>query len=141
MEYAELGWSVIPVVPSAKTPLTPRGFKDASNEPSQLKLWWREHPEAGVGIVTGDPSGLIVLDVDRRQLEMYLERCAIPWITLHPNERGKQNPVLQRYGIMAIPVVMLINRQGQVVSINARGENLEELIESALAETPQGKGG
>jgi thiol-disulfide isomerase/thioredoxin len=77
----------------------------------------------------------VSLDVDRQRLEEYLAEHDIPWTTLHPGERGKQNPVLERYGIMSIPVVILVDRQGLVVSIDARGENLEALIEATLAES------
>ncbi len=75
----------------------------------------------------------ISLDVDRQRLDDYLAEHDIPWMTLHPGERGKQNPVLERYGVMSIPVVILVDRQGRVVSINARGDNLEDLIEATLA--------
>ena len=57
------GWFVFPCKPKAKTPATPHGFKDASNEESQIRAWWAKQPDANVGIATG-ASGLTVLDID-----------------------------------------------------------------------------
>lgn len=31
-----------------------------------IRSWWRRWPEANIGLVTGEPSGLVVLDVDPR---------------------------------------------------------------------------
>jgi len=65
--YAAHGWSVLPLEPGAKTPLTPRGCKDASRDPAQLASWWTdEYPDANIGVATGDISGITVLDVDNK---------------------------------------------------------------------------
>src|SRR5438128_2199023 len=64
LQYALLGWRVIPL--NGKLPLTPHGYKDGSNDPDQIRRWWEEHPDAGVGIVVGPESNLSVLDVDPR---------------------------------------------------------------------------
>ncbi len=74
----------------------------------------------------------VSLDSDRQQLERYLSDHQIPWINLHPGQRGQQNPAVQDYGVMTIPVVLLVDRKGMVVSINARGEDLEQLIQRTL---------
>lgn len=70
LAYATRGWHVFPVEPptpgvrlSGKNPLTPRGFHDASVDPLQIALWWREFPTANIGIAA-EPSGLQILDVD-----------------------------------------------------------------------------
>ena len=41
----------------------PNGFKDASNDPATIEEWWRQEPDANIGVATGQ-SGLTVLDVD-----------------------------------------------------------------------------
>lgn len=65
LSYAALG---IPVFPTKanKSPYTARGFKDATTSPEAIRAWWREHPEAGIGIPTGKASGWLVLDRDDR---------------------------------------------------------------------------
>ena len=52
----------------AKQPITPRGFKDASQSPAQITRWWSDNPNAAIGLATGHllPSGrrLLVIDID-----------------------------------------------------------------------------
>ena len=62
LRYAARGWPVLPL--NGKIPLTAHGYKDGSVDPEQIRRWWREHAEAGVGVVVGEKSGLCVLDVD-----------------------------------------------------------------------------
>lgn len=61
--YAESGFSVHPVSPD-KRPLTPQAFKDATGDPASVRAWWRQWPNALIGIPTGAASGLWVLDID-----------------------------------------------------------------------------
>jgi hypothetical protein len=60
--YAKLGCFVFPCRLD-KTPMTPHGFKDASNVRLVVQTWWIEHPEASIGIACG-ATGWLVLDVD-----------------------------------------------------------------------------
>lgn len=47
----------------AKHPLTLAGVKDASTDRSAIAAWWRQWPEANIGLALG---GLVVVDVDPR---------------------------------------------------------------------------
>ena len=47
-----------------KHPRLPNGLHGASQDPAQIRDWWRRWPKANVGIVTGRASGLVVIDVD-----------------------------------------------------------------------------
>jgi putative DNA primase/helicase len=49
---------------SGKHPRTLHGVKDATKDPEQIEAWWGEWPNSNVGIATGTPSGIFVLDVD-----------------------------------------------------------------------------
>lgn len=79
-EYAQRGWRVLPlhfirgeecscrdgaVCKSAgKHPIL-KGWQDrASTSGADIEEWWSQRPRAGVGIATGEQSGLFVLDVD-----------------------------------------------------------------------------
>lgn len=65
LEYARAGVPVFPCVPLGKAPLTPQGFKDASNRPTQIERWWRWQPHANIGLVTGAArSSIDILDID-----------------------------------------------------------------------------
>jgi Bifunctional DNA primase/polymerase, N-terminal/Primase C terminal 1 (PriCT-1) len=49
-----------------KHPVTAKGFHAATTDLSQIKKWWTEHPEANIGIPTGEKSGFIAVDIDPR---------------------------------------------------------------------------
>jgi len=67
-EYARNGWSVFPLKPRDKTPLsalTPHGVKDASSNVNQIRSWWAREPNANIGLNCGK-SGIVVVDLDKR---------------------------------------------------------------------------
>ena len=81
LTYARRGWPVFPIhsardgqcscgrpdCPSiGKHPRTLHGLKDATTDELRIQEWWSQWPDANVGIVTGTRSGLVVLDIDRR---------------------------------------------------------------------------
>ena len=65
--YRRRGWSVFPISPVSKKPLVD-WYEYQNRLPTEQEIaeWWRKYPSAGVGIVTGKVSGLVVLDVDPR---------------------------------------------------------------------------
>jgi putative DNA primase/helicase len=50
----------------AKHPITRHGVKDATTDHEQIVKWWTEHPNANIGIATGQQSGILALDIDPR---------------------------------------------------------------------------
>lgn len=65
LSYIKLGFSIFPLKPRSKIPLTKNGFKDATKDIAQVKRWWTETPNANIGIATGKISGnLFVIDFD-----------------------------------------------------------------------------
>lgn len=62
---AECGLAVFPVL-SNKVPATPHGFKDAIRDPHGVAPLWKHYPGPLVGVVSGEPSGISVLDIDRQ---------------------------------------------------------------------------
>jgi len=67
------GYAVFPCRDD-KRPACPHGFKDAvsasnmdtGDAQNRLRDLWRQYPGALVGVVTGAPSGVVVLDIDRK---------------------------------------------------------------------------
>ena len=51
---------------SGKHPCISRWQMDASSEPVRIRKWWERWPDANIGILTGKPAGLLVIDVDPR---------------------------------------------------------------------------
>lgn len=63
--YAERGWRVIPIKPGEKRPPITAWQTAATTNPDTITEWWtgpyRNH---GVGIATGEESGVFVIDID-----------------------------------------------------------------------------
>jgi len=67
LDYANRGWRVFALAPRSKEPRRgSHGFLDATTETDTIRQWWEENPRYNVGIATGNPSGLVVLDIDLR---------------------------------------------------------------------------
>ena len=66
LEYARRGTPVFPCKPD-KSPATPRGFHDANSDEEHVRRWWTNRPDAMIGVRTGEPSGLFVLDADGQE--------------------------------------------------------------------------
>ena len=64
LRYANLGIPVFPCVPGGKQPLTPNGFHDATSVARVVHGWWQRTPDANIGLPTGTPTGVLVVDVD-----------------------------------------------------------------------------
>ncbi len=79
LAYARHGWAVLPIRARGKKPLTAHGVKDASTDPDIIQRWWRQWPDANVGISCGSVSGgLVVLDVDQAEMRWQLEKTHGP---------------------------------------------------------------
>lgn len=79
----------------------------------------------------------ISLDDDPDKLQTFLEDQKIPWVTLfEPEEqhRGWKHPMAVHYGISAIPMAILVGKDGKVVSMSARGPELSQMLEELLSE-------
>ena len=72
----------------------------------------------------------ISLDKDRDALEKFIAEKKIPWpILFEESAGGWQHPMATYYGISGIPTVVLIGRDGKVITLDARGENLGEQLD------------
>ncbi|CAA9890530.1 hypothetical protein METHB2_240003 [Candidatus Methylobacter favarea] len=80
LNYAERGWFVIPLhsvengqctckrqcKSPGKHPIFNNWQAKATTDPAQIKQWWNKYSFANIGIVTGQKSGLVVIDIDPR---------------------------------------------------------------------------
>jgi thiol-disulfide isomerase/thioredoxin len=73
----------------------------------------------------------ISVDDDRAALEEFLDKEKNPWVTLYDGA-WDDNPTAAYYGVMGIPTVILVDKEGKVVSTNARGEELGKQLEALL---------
>lgn len=67
LDYAARGWPIFPchwAGERRKRPLIEDWPRVASRESDQVAAWWREWPQALIGLPTGEPIGAVVLDLD-----------------------------------------------------------------------------
>lgn len=77
----------------------------------------------------------ISLDEDEDALRKFVAQRELKWVNLldqNPENQGWSNPIARHYGINAIPAVILINQEGKVINLNARGEALQEELTKLL---------
>ena len=93
LDYAARGLPVFPCVPRGKTPAVARGFHAATTNPATIRRYWTD-PERNIGIPTGMPSGVWVLDIDGVEGEASLRALetkhgAIPKTRVSITSRGR----------------------------------------------------
>ena len=74
----------------------------------------------------------VSLDQEREALEKFVDEQKVPWPILfeEPKGDGWQHPLATFYGISGIPTVILIGRDGNVITLDARGEKLGERLDA-----------
>ena len=70
----------------------------------------------------------ISLDQDREALVNFVSERKIPWPVLHEQEGEGSHPLAEFYGINGIPQFVLIGRDGNVITLDVRGEKLGERL-------------
>ena len=90
-----------------------------------LKLLYRKYKEKGFEIVS------FSIDSDQEQLHAHLARNPLPWIVLskETTEQAGLPPLSRYYGAKSVPVVLLRDRSGTTLLLDARGEKLDEMLE------------
>ena len=65
MEYLERGWSIIPIRPETKRPAI-KWTEYQTRQPTEeeVERWWTQWPEHDIALVTGELSGILVVDCD-----------------------------------------------------------------------------
>ncbi len=82
----------------------------------------------------------ISLDDSRSKLTAFLHDQQVSWVNLFtPPVDGEpqQPPTAERYNVTAVPTCILVDREGKVVSLTARGPELGALLEKMLGEAPE----
>jgi hypothetical protein len=70
-QYADLGYAVLPLAPGTKKPHPllgeAGGVHWATRDAAQIMRWWAADPGANIGVATGEPSSLVVADLDTKR--------------------------------------------------------------------------
>jgi thiol-disulfide isomerase/thioredoxin len=79
----------------------------------------------------------ICLDDDREKATSYVREEELPWDSLFQDDAGWKHPMALEYRVTSIPTAMLVDRDGKVVSLSARGEELPKLLAELMPERAQ----
>jgi len=78
LQLAQQGFSVIPLKPRSKEPLIQWAkYQAIRASEEQVREWWTMQPDANIGVVTGQVSGLVVVDIDSQEGYQTLEMAEI----------------------------------------------------------------
>jgi thiol-disulfide isomerase/thioredoxin len=95
-----------------------------------VKAAYKKYHDKGFDVVA------ISLDRSREPLDKFIEKEKIPWAQLYDEEiqkgKGWNHPLAQHYGISGIPAAILVDKNGKVISMNARGDELNKQLEKLL---------
>ena len=78
----------------------------------------------------------IALDERKNEAQAFIKKLAIPWINLWESRKNGVSKVMETYGVSVIPTVILLDRNGKVITIEARGLLLGKALERLLPDVP-----
>ena len=72
-----------------------------------------------------------------KKLKTSLMKTKSPWANLRSaddDKEGWEHPMATYYGIKGIPTMMLVGKDGKVITLSARGEDLHKELKKLLGE-------
>ena len=92
-----------------------------------LKEAYEKYHDKGFEIVG------VNIDDRRFAVDQYLAKNPSPWPHLHQEEEG--NALAEHYGVNAIPFIVLVGKDGKVISTDARGRKSHEHTDALIGAT------
>jgi thiol-disulfide isomerase/thioredoxin len=102
------------------------GFRPCLEELPNVKRLYKAYHDKGFEVLA------VCVDPNKAALETFLAGNKLPWVCIHDVPGDKS--LSDQYGVLFLPLPILVDREGRVVSLNARGPELERLLEKHLAE-------
>ena len=91
-----------------------------------LKKVYDTYKDEGFDII-----GISLDDDDEAKSRNYIQENDIPWRQILDNVAGK-NSIARQYAIRGIPATRLIDREGKLITYEARGGDLEKFVAEAV---------
>ncbi len=96
----------------------------------------REHPNIKKNYAKYKDKGFAIvgisLDRNRAKLEGFIKKHKMEWVNLFEDGAGWKHPMAVKYGVRSIPSMILVDKEGKVVSLSARGPTLGRLLDKML---------
>ncbi|MBN1395918.1 MAG: TlpA family protein disulfide reductase [Pirellulales bacterium] len=102
-------------------------------EIENLKMVYKKYHAKGFDVVG------ISLDRDLGTLEKFIKDKELPWSVVYGDKRPSPTPTY--YGVTAIPQMILVGKDGKVITLNARGDRLVRELERLLGPVEEGSAG
>lgn len=74
----------------------------------------------------------IGLDEKKDSAQSFLKKLETPWINLWDSRKNGVSKVMETFGVSAIPTSFLLDKEGKVITIEARGLLLEKALQKLL---------
>ena len=77
----------------------------------------------------------VSVDRDQDALQAFVEKNKLPWaVTFHTDEAelGLAQPLAVQFGVSTVPVALLVDQEGRLISLDARGDELRTWLERLL---------
>lgn len=105
--------------------------KPSIAELSLVKTHYEKYATKGL-VVVG-----ICMDENRSDLDNILKQTPLPWPVVHDNAANVLDRFQLKYGIASLPTGLLLNKEGTVISLEARNDELTRLMQMLFdAPTP-----
>jgi len=98
-------------------------------EMPHLKASYKKYRAQGFEIVG------VSFDMKRAELEAFVKKHGVRWPQIFHDKNWKQ-PINLEYKVRAIPMTILIGRDGNIAAIGERALSLDQAIRAALAKKP-----
>jgi hypothetical protein len=88
LALAQIALPVFPCRIDNKSPITKRGFYDASIDPDQIRRWWSRWPDALIGVPCGLRFVVIDIDLQHSTAQEWLASAELPETRTHFTRSG-----------------------------------------------------
>lgn len=94
-------------------------------EMPEIQEVYRKYHHSGFDVIGISP------DTDEMLLRKFIEENRLPWRQILDGD-GFDGPLVEQYDIRSIPASILLDRDGNVISVRARGSLLAELVAAEI---------